>query len=199
VTTTLSRDPRRLAVLAMVALIIAGCSNGSAENGNTGNSNSGGNESAATTANGNSSGTQNATDRGKEAMRFAKCMRDNGVSEFPDPDASGELTIDGIVNGSSLDTSTPAWREALSACKDLQPPGFTGHRRSAEQQKAALKFAQCMRDNGIKDFPDPTPDAPLIDTTRIPSAAGRGALSIPGFKAAQETCGDSARDAMGGR
>src|ERR671916_583531 len=80
----------------------------------------------------------------EQAMKFAQCMRDSGVSEFPDPDASGELTIDRIVNGSSLDTSTAAFKQALSACKDLEPPGFTGGKRSPEQQEYALKFAQCM-------------------------------------------------------
>ena len=59
-------------------------------------------------------------------MKFAECMRENGISEFPDPDASGELTIDGVVNGSSLDPSGPAWKGAIAACEDLQPPGFTG-------------------------------------------------------------------------
>jgi hypothetical protein len=124
-------------------------------------------------------------------------MRDNGVSEFPDPDASGELTIDGVVNGSSLDPSTPAWEQAISACRDLQPSGFTGHRRSADQQEAALAFAQCMRDNGIEDFPDPPADGALIDTTRIPSAAGKGALKIPGFQAAMDACRDPAQRRLG--
>ena len=81
--------------------------------------------------------------------------RATASSEFPDPDASGELTIDGVVNGSSLDPSTAAWKQAIGACKDLQPSGFTGHKRSAEQQTAALEFAQCIRENGVKDFPDP--------------------------------------------
>jgi hypothetical protein len=163
-----------LAAFAMVALIGVGCSDEPAENGSAGNSNA-----------------------GQQAVKFAECMRDNGVREFPDPDASGGLTIDGVVNGSSLDSSTPAWKEAISACKDLQPPGFTGHKRSAGAQEAALKFARCMRDNGVKDFPDPTEDGPLIDTTRIPSAAGRGARSIPGFRAAQEKCRDVLADALG--
>jgi hypothetical protein len=127
-------------------------------------------------------------------MRFAECMRENGVREFPDPSASGELTIDAIANGSSLDTSTAAFNEAIGACRDLEPSGFMGHTRSAEQQENGLEFAQCMRDSGVKDFPDPTKDGPLIDTTRIPSAAGRGARSIPGFQAAVEKC----RDALAG-
>jgi hypothetical protein len=174
------RALRPLAALAVVALTVAGCSDAPAETDS--GSGSGGNEKAG--------------DRDK-ATKFAACMRENGVSEFPDPDASGELTIDAVVNGSSLDTSTPAWNGAISACKDLQPPGFTGDERSAEQQDAALEFAQCMRDNGVEDFPDPAPDGPLIDTTRIPSAAGRGARSIPGFQAAQRKCSAGSSDELG--
>jgi hypothetical protein len=52
-----------------------------------------------------------------------------------------------------------------------------------------------MRDNGVKDFPDPTPDGPLVDTSRIPSAAGRGGLSIPGLREAMEKCRDLAANA----
>ena len=104
-------------------------------------------------------------------MKFAECMRSNGVSEFPDPGASGKFTIDGIANGSSLDTNTPAFTQAISACKNLEPAGFTGSKRSTQQQQAALKFAQCIRDNGVTDFPDPTANRPLVDTNRIPSAA----------------------------
>jgi hypothetical protein len=63
---------------------------------------------------------------------------------------------------------------------------------------ARLEFAQCVRDNGVEDFPDPIPDGPLIDTRRIPSAAGRGALSIPGFQAAMEKCRDVMADALAG-
>jgi hypothetical protein len=177
----------------MVAVIGAGCSNGSDETATAGSTGT-----ANTVSSAGSGGTENVTDRDK-GVRFAKCMRDNGISRFPDPDASGELTIDAVANGSSLDTSSPAWQEAIRACRDLQPPGFTGHTRSADQQEAALAFAQCMRDNGVADFPDPTAGGALIDTNKIPSAAGRGALEIPGFQAAMETCRELARDALGDR
>ncbi len=167
----------------MVALISAGCSNAAA---GTGTGSSGGNTTAATR---------------EQAVKFAECMRKNGVREFPDPDASGTLTIDGIANGSSLDTDSAAFKQAISACKDLQPPGFIGHKRTAQEQENALKFAQCIRDNGVKDFPDPTPDGPLVDTNRIPSAAGRGGPSIPGLREAMEKCRDLAANAgvSGGR
>jgi hypothetical protein len=164
----------------MVALIAAGCSNEPAENGNAGSS----------------GGKKSATNRDK-ATKFAECMRDNGVSEFPDPDASGGLTIDGVLNGSSLDPSAPAWKEAIGACKDLQPPGFTGRKRSTHEQEDALKFAQCIRENGVKDFPDPINGEPLVDTNRIPSAATSGGMTI--LNAAMQQCRDLGADAMGGQ
>jgi hypothetical protein len=108
----------------MVALIGAGCSNA---------------------GNGSSSGDEHATNRAK-GMKFAECMRDNGVSEFPDPDASGGLTIDGVLNGSSLDPSTPAWKEAVGACKAASLPDAKGRgpdpaRRSSGRAGGARRGA----------------------------------------------------------
>jgi hypothetical protein len=170
---------RALAALAMVALISSACGNKPTESAASGNKNTAANR--------------------EQAVKFAECMRDNGVRDFPDPDGSGQLTIDAIANGSSLDTSSAAFTQALSACKNLEPAGFTGTKRSPQQQEAALRFAQCIRDNGVKDFPDPTPDGPLIDTDRIPSTAGGGGMSI--LHAAMQKCGDIAAGAgvTGGR
>jgi hypothetical protein len=117
-------------------------------------------------------------------------MRHDGVSAFPDPPASGNLTIDAIANGSSLDTNSPAFTQALAACKNLEPAGFTGSKRSSQQQDAALKFAQCIRANGVPDFPDPLPNGPLVDTNRIPSAAKPGGMSA--LHAAMQKCSDAA-------
>jgi hypothetical protein len=55
-----------------------------------------------------------------------------------------------------------------------------GTQRTPQQQAAALKFAQCMRNNGISNFPDPSPDGPIINVN--------GAHSIPGFQAALSKC-----------
>jgi hypothetical protein len=163
-----------LAALAMVALIGAGCSN---ESDGTGT----GNDAAA-----------NQT----QAVKFAECMRDNGVSEFPDPDASEGLTIDGVLNGSSLDPSSAAWKEAIGACRDLQPPGFTGDEEvTAAEQETRLAFAQCIRDNGVEDFPDPAEGEPLVNTNRIPSAATERGMSI--LNAAMQTCRDLGPQAVG--
>jgi hypothetical protein len=129
----------------------------------------------------------------EKAVKFAECMRSNGVSGFPDPAASGSFTIDGVVNGSSLDPNAPAFKQAISACRDLEPAGFTGSKRSAQQQGAALEFAQCIRENGVTDFPDPLPNGPLVDTNRIPSAAEPGGMSA--LQAAMQKCRGAAAEA----
>jgi hypothetical protein len=139
------------------------------------------------------SGVNSASTTRAKAVKFAECMRANGVDAFPDPDASGALTIDAVANGSSLDTDSAAFKQALSTCKGLEPSGFTGHKRSAQEQEAALRFAQCIRDNGVTDFPDPDPDAPMIDTRRIPSSGTPGGMSI--LHAAMQKCRGSAAEA----
>ncbi len=154
-----------LALIAQVALI-SGC--GSSAPADTG------------------TGSNNTAANARKAVKFAECMRSNGVSEFPDPGASGKFTIDGIANGSSLDLSTPAFKQAISACNDLEPAGFMGSKRSPQQMDAALKFAQCMRENGVNDFPDPVNGQPLVDTSRIPSSATNSGMSI--LNAAMHKC-----------
>jgi hypothetical protein len=162
-----------LAVLGPVALISACGSNASAGTGTASSSR------PLTT-------TPTSLD---QAVKFSQCMRDNGVKQFPDPNASGQLTIDGVVNGSGLNPSSAAFQQALTACKALEPPGFAGTTRTPQQQEVALKFARCIRDNGVSDFPDPTPDGPLVDTTRIPSSSLPGGMSA--LHAAMHTCGAS--------
>lgn len=158
-----------LALIATVALISACGSNAPA---------------ASSTASGG--GGDNTTAAVQKGVKFAECMRSNGVSKFPDPSASGGFTIDAIANGTSLDTSSPTFTRALGACKSLEPAGFEGSARSTQQQSAALKFAQCIRANGVSDFPDPAAGQPLVDTNRIPSASTSAGKSI--LQAAMQKC-----------
>jgi hypothetical protein len=163
----MSRKLGALGALAIVALIGTGCSSGT--DGTDGNNTAAGGQ--------------------EQAVKFAECMRSNGVPQFPDPDASGQLTIDAVVNGSGIDPNGSAWNGALDACKDLQPSGFTGPaERSPEQQSQGLKFAQCIREHGVPDFPDPTAGQPLVDTNRIPSSNTSRGMSI--LNAAMHACSD---------
>jgi len=169
----MNRRRRPLAALALTAVValISACGSSAPAGTGSGGSGGGGNNTVATA---------------QKGVKFAECMRRNGVSKFPDPGAPGKLTIDQIANGSSLDTSSPTFTQALRACKSLEPAGFEGGTRSTEQQSAALKFAQCIRENGVSDFPDPAPGQPLVDTNRIPSAATSSGMSI--LNAAMQKC-----------
>ena len=156
--------PIALAALALVALIGAGC--GSKDTAHT---------SATATA-----GPKKASAREK-AVRFAECIRAHGVADFPDPNAKNEFEY-----GVSV---TPAvWKRATTACKDLQPPGTLSGKRTRKEQSGALEFAQCMRDNGVKDFPDPANGDPLVDTTKIPSLGDGDPRTDPVFAPAMDKC-----------
>ena len=149
--------------------------------------------SATSTATASSTGTggsKNLTARDK-AVKFTECMRENGVGDFPDPNASGEFPSFGIS------VSPAEWERALGACKALQPPGSLSANMSPRQLSTALKFAQCMRANGVKDFPDPVNGQPLIDTTKIPSSNRPGGMTI--LNAAGQKCRDLLTVAMAGR
>jgi hypothetical protein len=181
------RSRRPSAALALIAMVVLLCACGSTAPAGTGRASSGAGHAPADT--GSRGGTTTAAKR-EQAVKFAKCMRSSGVSQFPDPDASGRLTIDAVANGSSLDTSAPAFRQAISACKNLEPAGFTGSTRSPQQMQGALKFAQCIRSNGVTDFPDPLNGQPLVDTNRIPSSATSSGMSL--LHAAMRRCSDVA-------
>ena len=174
----MSRKLWPLAALATVALIGAGCSNGSAENGNTG-----------TAGRSGTGGSKNLTARDK-AVKFAECIRAHGVSDFPDPNAKNQFEY-------GVSVSPAVWKQATTACKDLQPPGTLSAKRTPKQQSASLRFAQCIRDNGVKDFPDPVNGEPLVNTYKIPSSNKPGGMAI--LNAAMHKCRNVLGLAAGGQ
>jgi hypothetical protein len=177
-----------LALVALISLISAGCgSNAPSETGTAGSSVTSG--STGTAGNADTGGTKKAGDQDK-AVKFAECIREHGVPHFPDPDAKGDFVF-------GIDVSPAVWQKAVDACKDLEPPGALSGKRSPKQQSAALRFAQCIREHGVKDFPDPANGEPLVDTTRIPSANKPGGMTI--LNAAMRKCGSILGLAAGGQ
>jgi hypothetical protein len=137
-----------------------------------------------------STGGSTKTSKREQAVKFAECIRANGDSQFADPNAAGEFV-------SGISVSAEVWQKAVDACKDVEPPGSVSGNRSPAQQKLALKFAQCIRSNGVKDFPDPANGQPLIDTTKIPSTNAPGGMSI--LHAAMQKCQPLLRLTLGGQ
>jgi hypothetical protein len=157
----------------VIGLITAGC--GSSASSRTGTAGSGANT------------TLTARDK---AVKFAECIRAHGVSDFPDPDAKNDFQY-------GVSVSVTVWRQATTACKNLQPPGTLSSRRTPQQQSATLRFAQCVRDHGVKDFPDPVNGEPVIDTYKIPSSNKPGGMTI--LNAATHKCGRVLGQAAGGQ
>ena len=97
-------------------------------------------------------------------LRFADCMRENGV-DFPDPvvEADGTVRFGFRPGAGGADAAQDLGRDpdlpaAREACEDLLEglsfgPG-SGNFDTTELQDTLLEFAQCMRDNGV-DMGDP--------------------------------------------
>ena len=178
----MTRRLRPLTVLATAALISAGCgANAPSETGTA--------TSTRTAGSTGTAGTPHASGQDK-AVKFAECIREHGVPHFPDPNAKGDFIF-------GIDVSPAVWTKAVDACKDLEPPGALSGKRSPKQQSAALRFARCVRENGVKDFPDPVNGDPLVDTTKIPSTDRAGGMTI--LNAAMRACGPILGLAAGGQ
>jgi hypothetical protein len=111
-------------------------------------------------------------------LKFARCMRDHGISWFPDPN-SGKTSI---MIPKGQDSSK--FEAAQEACKQYMPNGGEMPKPSAEDLERARNMAKCMRENGIPNFPDPNPDGGIsID----PKKLGAGP-DDPLWKKAEKAC-----------
>jgi hypothetical protein len=118
------------------------------------------------------------------ALKYARCMRENGV-DMPDP----KLEQGGIRMTSPKGVSPSKMRTADEACHKIMDAVKPPEMSEAEQKEfrdAALANARCMREHGI-DFPDPTFGANGEARVRIGRGSGIDPESAK-FKAAQKAC-----------
>ncbi len=132
-----------MAIALLTAALLAGC----------GGSSGGGGDSAA----------------GDRAVRFAACMRANGVPDFPDP-------VDGRT-AMRAGGDPAAMQAAQKACQQLAPGGNA----TLQMQKQLIAFSQCMRDHGEPDFPDPEGPGRLLVPRTIDTQS-------PQFEQARQAC-----------
>lgn len=143
-------------------------------------------------SNGVTSPRSAAHTKAADALRYSRCMRSNGVINYPEPTSNG---LPRSLKGINLNSHT--FQKAYSACRKYAPNGKGGPPAPSEAQlRAALAFAQCMRKHGFPQFPDPlgtAPDRPnltlgqgiyfpLNSTTNFQSPP-------PMFKRAAKACG----------
>lgn len=124
-------------------------------------------------------------DRDGDPVKFAECMRDQGI-EMEDPDV--EQGGDGEGGGFAITIPQGADREemdsAMDACKEFLPDGGEPPKLDPEAQAKMRAFAECMRRNGVEEFPDPEAGGGIM----IDGDAGALDPSSEEFKAAQEAC-----------
>ena len=162
--------------LAGVALVLVGCGGSSSPDVAHLSSGKG-------SANGSSEVGGSSPESGPPSqpkiVPFARCMRANGVPNFPEP-VEGRILV---TPQSGLDRSSAQFQAADKRCGRLLPEGGTPSpqvQRRAEEH--ALKFSACMRSHGEPDFPEPEFSGNAV------KLAGRIDPNSPHFKAAQKAC-----------
>ncbi len=133
------------------------------------------------------------------AFKYSACMRDHGVTSFPDP----QMTDQGGNQGVQLRlpaglVSSPQFRGARADCQGILPmPQNANPVQSAQQryqkEQDALSFARCMRGNGVSHFPDPDGEGQL--TIEMVVAAGID-VHAQSVLAAVKTCLPAAHGAL---
>lgn len=164
------------AAITGVALLAAGCGSGSPTPPTT------------TT---NSASSVGPKDIASAAYHYAACMRNHGVSNFPDPrvSTSNGGTKVAMVVPSSIGSS-PNFNAAQTACRSILPePSKSDLAQQAHDQlvhkQDLLAFARCLRDRGVRGFPDPNAQGGF--TVQEVQSAGID-LTAPSVRAAALAC-----------
>lgn len=136
-------------------------------------------DSGVATAGGDSStGTAAPVSTKDAALKFAQCMRENGVPDFQDPkfDENGEIEDMSLPKSVKLETA----QAAQEKCQQHLPHGGEPEQMSSEDVKKFREYAKCMRESGVPKFPDPDAEGRL----RVEGIDLDGAE----YKAANEKC-----------
>jgi hypothetical protein len=122
-------------------------------------------------------------------LAFAKCMRQHGVPNFPDPKPPGQLPATHITqaassSGFTANPNSPAYQTASKDCRSLAVATPVTQAVANQVMTAQLKFASCMRANGVPNFPDPTSNGEIGNNGAISGVNENS----PAFQSAEKKC-----------
>jgi hypothetical protein len=122
-----------------------------------------------------------------KALKFSECMRSHGVPNFPDPSASGSISI---TSGSGINPQSTQVQDAQNTCDKLLSLGkqTPSPAQQAQALASALKFSKCMRSHGVTNFPDPQSSSGGAHITLKIKASSGLDPSSPIFQTAQKAC-----------
>lgn len=133
------------------------------------------------------------TTLGNTMVNYSRCMRAHGVTDFPDPSSTqgpNAFGIDGYNFNlpATLNTQSPAYESANQTCqKVISAATGSGHGLPARAKQAALAHAECMRQHGVPNFPDPTFSQGGQGLT-VSSGNSAANARAPAFQRAQKDC-----------
>lgn len=125
------------------------------------------------------------------AYKYSRCMRQHGVSSFPDPQVVNSAGQHGLsIHITPAIVGSPQFAVARTACKGIMPGAGNSNAGPSPQQVAAhlkglVSFADCMRQHGVSSFPDPTAQGQF--TLQMINAAGIN-LHAPAVRTAARGC-----------
>jgi hypothetical protein len=136
---------------------------------------------------GGSSNDPTHTDSADRALAFSRCMRANGIKDFPDPQVtpSGAIKMQFKARAGSADIA--AMEKAQHACRHLIAAGerkLTPQER-VEHEEQVNKFARCMREHGVTVHTSTEGGGVQI---QIHPGGGGPNPESPSFQAAQKAC-----------
>jgi hypothetical protein len=130
-----------------------------------------------------------ASSHAESALEFSKCMRENGVKSFPDPEITPGGGTKLSFNGEGVSRQT--LEAAQTACQHFQEEGGQGPELSpqekVEREEELQKFAKCMREHGIEVVTKVSPGGGVAVGIKGGAGAGKNPES-PAVAAAQKAC-----------
>jgi hypothetical protein len=124
----------------------------------------------------------------QRGLKYTACMRKNGEPGFPEPNSQGDFLFKatGGPNATSgVNPNSPTFQAAQKACKALAPVTPTAGQDSSLLAQA-LKYSQCMRTNGVPNYPDPKESGGKVEMF---IGAGDGVnTNSPQFQKATQAC-----------
>jgi hypothetical protein len=118
----------------------------------------------------------------QQDLSFTMCMRSHGLTTFPDPNANGQGF--GNQQQQQQERSDPHFSTAYSACQHLLPSGSSQTAKATPANAALVRFAQCMRSHGVRNYPDPNPNV----SVRTQLAQAGINPNSPSFQTTLQTC-----------
>jgi hypothetical protein len=121
---------------------------------------------------------------------FSKCMRANGVTNFPDLGSNG-ITIgagNGTLSINGVSINALAYEAARPKCQKYLPHQHVTQEQTEQQSERDLRFANCMRSHGVSKYPDPKASSSSGSSQQAVHLQGINP-SAPTFQAAAKQCG----------